>query len=45
MLGVSTRTIYNLRVAGELSAVLIGRKVIYAPADLRALIARKKDTR
>ena len=41
-LGVSTRTLYNLRMAGGLPYVALGSRIMFDPADLRHWIEAKK---
>ena len=38
-LSLTTRTLFSLRMAGELPYVRIGSRVLYAPADLAVFIA------
>ena len=37
---VSPRTVWTLTQEGALACIRIGRRVLYAPADIRAFIAR-----
>ena len=41
-LGVSTRTLLNLRTRGEISSIRVGGQVKYDPADVQAYIARNR---
>jgi excisionase family DNA binding protein len=43
-LSLSTRTLYALRTAGQLPHVRIGTKVLYAPDDLAAFAASRRQT-
>jgi excisionase family DNA binding protein len=45
VLAISPRTLWSLTDTGELPCVRIGRAVRYDPADLRALIDRRKITK
>jgi hypothetical protein len=40
--GLSAKTMFNLRRAGELATVKIGSRVMYDLAELRRFIERKK---
>jgi excisionase family DNA binding protein len=42
-LGLSRAALYRLAAAGEIPFVRLGRRVLIDPADLDALIARRKD--
>jgi hypothetical protein len=42
LLGVCPKTVFNLRKAGELTAVKIGTRTLYDVSDLKAFIARQK---
>jgi len=44
-LAISPRTLWSLTDSGEIPCVRIGRAVRYDPADLRALIDRRKNTK
>ena len=43
-LGLSRASLYRLAAAGELPFVRFGRRVLVDPADLDALIARRKSS-
>jgi excisionase family DNA binding protein len=42
LLGVTARTVYELRKSGELAAVRIGARVLYSRNDLTAFIASRR---
>ncbi len=42
LLGVTPRTVFNLRQRGELPAVKIGTRVLYDRRDVEVFISRKK---
>ena len=44
VLGISTRTLWDLKGRGEIPCVKIGRSVRYARADIEAFIARNRQT-
>jgi excisionase family DNA binding protein len=44
LLGVTARTVYQLRRDGELSAIRIGSRVLYSRDDLTAFIAKRRQT-
>jgi excisionase family DNA binding protein len=44
LLGVTPRTVYELRRTGEIPAVRIGSRVLYSRDDLAAFIAKRRQT-
>lgn len=44
LLGVTARTVYELRRTGEIPAVRIGSRVLYSRDDLAAFIANRRQT-
>ena len=43
LLGVSERSLYNMRRRGKLRAVKLGERVLYDPEDVKAFLENCKD--